>query len=192
MKTAIIIPGMPSKEEYFDPDQKAPSNMHWFSWIQRELLLEEILAQAIELPAPYEPNYEDWKKVFDQFEVNKDTHLIGHSCGAGFLVRWLSENDIKVGKVALVAPWLDPSGELSEDNHFFDFEIDENLGSKTDKLAIFFSSDDYEFIKESVDRIVGRVVGKVELFSFSDKGHFVMGDMNTEEFPELKKFLLED
>ena len=85
MKTAIIIHGRPSKEEYFEKMQDSPSNAHWLPWIQHELLLAGVLAQAIEMPKPYEPTYDGWKSVFERFDVNEETMLIGHSCGGG---RW--------------------------------------------------------------------------------------------------------
>lgn len=31
------------------------------------------------------------------------------SCGAGFLLRWLSENSVRIAKLILVIPWLDPN-----------------------------------------------------------------------------------
>ena len=101
MRTAIILHGMPSKEEYFDPDNESPSNQHWLPWIQRQLILNGVLAQVIELPEPYIPKYGKWASVFEQFKVYAETDLIVHSCGAGFLVRWLSEHKIKVGKVSV-------------------------------------------------------------------------------------------
>jgi hypothetical protein len=37
MKTAIIIHGMPSTEEYYDVNRPASSNCHWLPWIQKQL-----------------------------------------------------------------------------------------------------------------------------------------------------------
>jgi predicted alpha/beta hydrolase family esterase len=182
MKKAIILHGMPSKEEYYDPNMAAPSNMHWIPWVQRRLLLKDILAQAIELPAPYKPEYTEWLKVFEQFDIEKDTILIAHSCGAGFLVRWLSENNVSVGKVVLVAPWLDPEKKLDTD--FFDFDIDPALASKTDDLHIFVSEDDYGNVVESARTIESAIKG-VAVSKFMNKGHFTYEDMGSEEFPEL-------
>jgi len=88
MKTAIIIHGCPTKEEYSDSIRPSPSNCHWFPWLQRQLLLKGVLAQTPEIPDAYEPNYEKWKSMFERFDINEDTLLIGHSCGGGFLVRW--------------------------------------------------------------------------------------------------------
>ena len=56
MKTAIILHGMPSKEEYFDPEGwPAKYDAHWLQWIQRQLIVNGILAQIPELPEPYGP-----------------------------------------------------------------------------------------------------------------------------------------
>ena len=43
MKTAIIIHGMPSKEEYFDVNGASQSNKHWIPWIQKHLILNNTL-----------------------------------------------------------------------------------------------------------------------------------------------------
>ena len=146
-----------------------------------------ILTQALELPKPYEPVYEDWKLVFERFDVNKDTILIGHSCGAGFLIRWLSENKVDVGKVVLVAPWLDPNHELS--TGFFNFEIDTEVPKRTAGVSIFISSDDDSDIQISVETLKNKWP-EVKILRLEGKGHFTLEDMGTREFPELKELLL--
>ncbi|MEX2514972.1 MAG: alpha/beta fold hydrolase [Candidatus Paceibacterota bacterium] len=188
MKTAIILHGMPSKEGYFDPEREAQSNSHWLPWVQRQLILKNVLAQAIELPTPYEPVYEDWKRTFEQFHIDEDTILIGHSCGGGFLIRWLSENNTKVGRVVLVAPWLDPDGEV--DNDFFDFQIDPELVGKTDGIHIFISEDDDADSLDSL-KIIEKKIKNVSVTRFKDRGHFTYGDMGTEEFLELIDVIFE-
>ena len=187
MKTAIITPGMPSKEGYYDPSQQAQSNKHWLPWLQRELLLKDILAQAIEWPKPYAPVYEDWLKTFEGFQVDEDTDLIGHSCGGGFLLRWLSENDVQVGKVVLVAPWLDPEGEVESD--FFDFELDLDLTKKADSVHVFISKDDEQDILDSVATLRA-VYSDIQFHELEGLGHFTFRDMRTVEFPELRDLLL--
>ena len=187
MKTAIILHGMPSWEEYMNPNSDAQSNKHWSPWIQRQLIIKGVLAQAIELPKPYKPVYEDYKKVFEQFDINEETMLIGHSCSAGFLIRWLSENDVKVGKVALVAPWIDVNKEIK--SGFFDFEIDPKISEKTKGLYLFYSSDDKD-VKGSVD-ILKKTLKDGEFIELKEKGHFIISLMGTKEFPELRDVLLE-
>lgn len=189
MKNAVILHGMPSKESYLNPEKDAQSNCHWLPWIQQQLLANNVLAQTPEFPAPYDPVYEDWKSVFECFEISNDTILIGHSCGAGFLVRWLSENKIHVGKVVLVAPWIDPNKELK--TGFFDFEIDAQIFHRTESLTIFISEDDDQEMLETV-QILEKECPGIETIRMNGKGHFTFRGMGTKEFPELKALLLEE
>lgn len=184
MKTTIIIHGMPSKEDYFNPAGDSQSNCHWLPWLQKQLTNQSILAQTPEMPEPYEPNYEKWKSVFEQFHVDEDTTLVGHSCGGGFLVRWLSESKKKVGKVILVAPWMDPEHEERESvGDFFEFEIDSVLSDRASEVVVFVSNDDEKSILDTVEAL--KTVKNIQIKQFSDKGHFTLGDMGTREFPEL-------
>ncbi len=189
MKTAIIIHGWPNKEEYYNINISSPSNMHWLPWIQKKLLLKNVLAQTPEMPQAYKPHYEDWKSTLEQFKIDEETILIGHSCGGGFLVRWLSETDIKVGQVILVVPWVNPSyptkvpAEIFEPD-FFRFDISENISAKTAGIKIMYSTDDYPEVIESI-KILKSKLKNVEFQEFTGKGHFTFKTMKTVEFPEL-------
>lgn len=187
MQTAIILHGMPSKDEYDDPTCSSPSNSHWLPWVQHQLLLNNILTQTPELPHPYQPEYDQWREVFEQFSIHENTHLIGHSCGAGFLIRYLSENKIQVGKLTLVAPWIDPSRSVLP--AFFSFQIDPTLVSRTSGTMLFLSDDDGDDIHQSTSLLKDQLPG-LQLQTFSDRGHFTFDDMKTEQFPELVKFVL--
>lgn len=187
MGKAIIIHGMPSKEEYFGPEGTSQSGKHWLGWLKDELIKISSDVVAPEMPEPYEPLYEKWCSTFEKFSVDENTMLIGHGIGAGFLIRWLSENKIQVGKVVLVAPWLDPRCELQ--NGFFDFEIDKELVTRVESVTIFVSSDDDRDILESVKIIRDDLPGVI-MKEFSNQGHFTFGDMGTHKFPELLEILL--
>jgi predicted alpha/beta hydrolase family esterase len=188
MKTALILHGMPDRNDYYsdEPERSAESNRHWLPWLQHRLVQRDILTQTPEMPIPYAPNYKLWKGVFEQFTLHEDTILIGHSCGAGFLFRWLSEHDVKVGQVLLVAPWIDPTKELQAHGlpDFFDFQMDENLVSKTAGITIFGSDDDYPEIGQSIEQIMAAIPG-IKFRRFSDHGHFTRQSMMTDAFPEL-------
>lgn len=187
MKRTIIVHGMPSKEEYLNKSVDSPSNCHWLPWLQKQLLVNNILAQTPEFPEPYHPVYEEWKKVFEQMGIDKETHLVGHSAGAGFLLRWLSETETSVGKVALIAPWIDLDDELGNKN--FECILDEFLLKKTTQLTVFVSNDDDEQIIRSVTEIQ-KNIPSIEIKNFTGKGHFTLSDMGTREFPELTEFLI--
>lgn len=182
MKTAVIVHGYNDRSEYLDTSRPAASNDHWLPWIQRQLLLKGILAQTPEMPGFYEPHYEAWKEMLERFDLNEQTILVGHSCGGGFLVRWLSESNTKVGRVVLVAPWLDPEHKIDE--NFFKFEIDDDLASKTAGVIVMYSTDDDPEILKSVG-ILKSHLKDVEFQGFEGKGHFVLRSMKTKEFPEL-------
>lgn len=187
MKTAIIIHGKPSKEEYYDENRPASSTCHWISWIKKQLLLKDILAQTPEMPAPYNPEYGAWSKTLERFDLNEDTILIGHSCGGGLIVRYLSENDVKVGKVVLVAPWIDLEKTL--DTGMFDFEIDENIVNKTSGLTIFSSTNDMDSVQDSI-KFIKEKVKDIKIIEFKNYRHFCLKDMGTEKFPELLEEVL--
>ena len=178
---------MPSKEGYYNSKGDSESNSHWLPWLQHELLIKDILTQTPEMPSPFEPDYNLWKSVLDQFILNEDTILIGHSCGAGFILRYLSENNIKVGKIFLIAPWIDPTHK--EAPKMFEFEIDSNLQSKTGEITVFLSNDDDNQIIDSVN-IIKSKLNMTKILEFSSKGHFCLKDMNTREFPELLEEIL--
>ena len=189
MKTAILIHGWPDKDRYFNLETPSPSNAQWFPWLQKQLLLNDIVAQAPEMPDAWEPEYEKWKTTFEQFAVDEQTVLVGHSCGAGFIVRWLSENRITAGKVILVAPWIDPLDEKELDNGFFNFVIDPSIVSRVKSIDILYSTDDDLPMIESV-KILQKVLPSSVMHEFHDKGHFDVIDMVDGKFPELIEIIL--
>ena len=185
MKNAIIIHGKPYKDEYYSDKYPSASNFHWIPWLQKQLLIRDIKADTPEMPHAYRPVYEVWKTEFERFDVTPETILVGHSCGGGFLVRWLSEHpDIKVGKVVLVAPWIDPEKEL--DTGFFNFEIDTQLVSRTGGVTIFNSIDP---VQASVKNL-RKTIPNIKYVEFENLGHFCVEDMESEAFPELLKEIL--
>jgi uncharacterized protein len=188
MKNAIIIHGRPDKEEYYDPLVPSCSNSHWFPWIQKQLLSHDIPTQTPEIPNSFDPQYDVWKKEFERFDITPETILVGHSCGGGFLVRWLSKNkNVTVGKVVLVAPWIDPDRDSTTD--FFDFTIDPDLVKRTKRFIIFHSDNDYVSIQKTV-KILRDTVKGTEYREFQNYGHFCIEDMKTPEFPELLEVLI--
>ena len=186
MKNALIIHGTCSKKEYFSEEFPSLSNSHWFPWLQKQFLMEGIFTQTPEMPEAYSPDYIKWKKEFERFDVDENTILIGHSCGGGFLLRWLTENKVKVLKLILVAPWLDPQRTKTTD--FFDFSIDPDLQKRT-KIDLFLSEDDDKDILESV-RIIHESVPGINVHRLKNMGHFTYTDMKTHVFPEILKVAL--
>jgi predicted alpha/beta hydrolase family esterase len=186
MNNAILIPGRPDKIEHYDPSLPANSDDHWFPWLSRQFILKDIHAVVVEPPMPFQPRYELWKKEFERFDISSNTIIVGHSCGGGFLIRWLSENkDFKVGKVVLVAPWINPENNPESDTaDFFEFDIDPTFPARTAGVTVFSSDDDQETIQKSVS-IIKDKVPDIKIVGFHNYGHFCYENMKTREFPEL-------
>jgi predicted alpha/beta hydrolase family esterase len=188
MKNAIILHGKPGKKEYYDPKVPSASNNHWFPWLQKQLLVHGIVAYTPEVPNSWKPHYPTWKEEFERFEITPETVLVGHSCGGGFLVRWLSENkSIKAGKVVLVAPWFDPDREDTTD--FFEFTMDPNLTDRTESITIFNSDGDEESVQKTV-KTIRESIKDINYREFHNYGHFCRKDLKTEEFPEVLEEVL--
>ncbi len=192
MKQVILIHGLPDKEEILDDIFPSPSNAHWFPWIQKQLTKKDILCQSLEMPKSYNPTYSEHKRVLDQMEISNETILVGHSCGGGFLLRYLSEHkELEPKRVILVAPWLDLEGSLKKLNplsDYFDFEIDETITSRTD-LHCMYSTDDSKDILNSVEMIKEKLPD-IKMSAFTNKKHFTEKHLKSKEFPELLELIL--
>ena len=186
MPLALILHGAPPENEYFDAQQPSPSNAHFVPWLQKELLLKGYEAQTPEMPAPYLPEYRAWRKVFERYELRSDSLLVGHSCGAGFLVRWLSENRRKIARLVLVAPWLDPYRNGCA-GRFFYFKIDPKLSTRAE-VHLVYSDNDGDEINKSVD-IIREALPNVHAHLFEDCGHFCKSEVGA-ELPLLRDIVL--
>lgn len=173
---------MPSLDNYMDPNRDSQSNSHWLPWLQQQLLLHDVLAQTPELPEPYAPDYNKWLGVFSRFDVNNQTILVGHSCGGGFLLRWLSENKVNAKQLILVAPWLDPERILISE--MMEFDLDTGIANRVGKINLFYSDNDSGDVNTSVDMVKSKLP-KTDMHLLRGLGHFTKNDMGRVDFPEL-------
>jgi predicted alpha/beta hydrolase family esterase len=188
MKNAIIVHGAPEKENYYDPKKPSESNAHWLPWLQKELILRDIAAQTPEIPLSYEPKWELWCREAERYDMTPDTILVGHSCGGGFWLKYLSQHpDKQVGKVVLVAPWLDPDETLEED--FFAGDFDSGVVARTQGITVFVSDDDSESVHKSLERIK-REIPDIRVRPFHGLGHFTYENLHGVEFPDLRDEIL--
>ncbi|HNT29477.1 MAG TPA: alpha/beta hydrolase [bacterium] len=186
---AIIVHGIPSKDEYFSDHYPSASNSHWIPWLQKQLLMRDVRTDTPEMFKAYKPDYQEWKTEFEKNAITPETILVGHSCGGGFLLRWLSENKKAiVNKVILVAPWLDP--DKRKGNGFFDFTIDPNLGARAGQIIVFESTNDEKDIYASL-KMIKRSIKNITVRTFENYGHFCYEDLGTDAFPELLEAVLD-
>lgn len=186
MKRAVLLHGRCDREEYFDRHLPSLSNSHWFPWLQKELLCQGIDTQTPEIHEAFQARYDEWERRLESFTSAHVDLLVGHSCGAGVLLRWLSEKGIICRRLILVAPWLDPYREHVAG--FFDFAIDVDIAKRTE-ICLVFSDDDIPSVQKSVEIVKGWFPA-VKEFCFPGYGHFCKEDMGIVEFPELLQICL--
>lgn len=182
-KKCIIVHGCPSdKEEEKHPETRS-YDTHWMPWLKKELISKGIRTETPIMPSPWKPDYQQFKAEFEKYDVDENTVLIGHSCGCAFLVRWLGETKRKIPKLILVAPWKIPEENDDIKKAFYIYKIDETIKDRVNEIIIFTSNDEEDEGKESV-KIFHEALGG-EIVDLPNHGHYTLGDMGTEEFPEL-------
>lgn len=161
---------------------------HWIPWIKKELIKCGVKTETPLMPNPWEPDYETFKKEFEKQDISENTILIGHSCGCAFLVRWLGESKQKIKKLILVAPWKIADEEDGFRPAFYNYPIDETIKSRINEIVMFTADDEEEAGKESL-QIFYQVLGG-RIIELKGRGHYTLGDMGTEEFPELLETII--
>lgn len=192
MKNAILLHGKPSRERYdLAVAGKAPypDEANWFPWTTARLQSQGIQTTVPRLPNPPSPVYACWKSVFEEHAVSSETLLVGHSAGAEFILRWLSEKpEQQTGPVVLVAPYHDYARKHGD---FSEYSLDPDLVSRTGGLAVINSLDDDDNIQRSVGRLTS-TLQHAQLHQFDGYGHFRIGhNMTDEAFPELLEVIQE-
>ena len=186
MKNAIILHGKPSKEKFENPDLLDPSDSNWIPWVKHQLTIRGYKAVAPDLPRPYAPEYDAWKKEFERHDVGPDTSLIGHSAGAGFLLKWLSNNPNAPtsARLILVAPWIDPNRKYGYE---FICHWRGDLLSKIGQITVFHSSNDDDQARRSLDTIRDHIMPDNAVYrDIPAYGHFLTENtMIGPEFPEI-------
>jgi len=173
----IIIHGCPPNEQTV-----TPKGNRWMNWLERKLKEKGFNAVAPDFPTSWNPKYVEWKKVFKQYPVTKNTLLVGHSCGAAFLVRWLLETQKKVKKLILVAPAKVPETESDTRKDLYDFQLPPDATHIADEIVVFTSNDFPHHLK-SLEMY--KISLKPHVIKLENKFHFLYFQMKTNEFPEL-------
>jgi predicted alpha/beta hydrolase family esterase len=189
----IIVHGCNSSKESFE---KSPPYNHWIPWIKKELNNYNINTITPKMPFPYNPDYLLWKKEFEKLNVNKDSILIGHSCGTVFLLRYLDETNIKINKLILVAPWKRSKREEEREEKYKDrlndplykFKINPLIKNQFNEIVIFTSDNEAQTGKEAVIEL--KKVFNPKIINLKNHGHYTLKDMKTEKFPELLEEIL--
>ena len=183
MKNCIIVHGSNSTEK--GSEEGLPENeRHWKPWLKKELEKKGIKVSNELYPKDWAPNYEDWKQVFEKNDIDRNTVLVGHSAGGAFLVRWLWETKKNIEKLVLVSPGKAGRETRKKLSNLYGRNTYKNIKNYVRNGIIIFTSNDdipvhiknaYEYEKELPAKVI----------MLDGHGHYTLGDMGTEELPEL-------
>ena len=187
MKNAVILHGKPTRERYENPLEPKPHEANWLPWLGRQLSTRGVTVAIPAFPKPYFPVYEEWQRVFETNDAGPETGLIGHSVGAEFILRWLSENKAtSIEQAVLVAPYHDYAGKYGG---FSKYGLDAMIPERVGRLTIVSSLDDDEPITRRTHEL-SATFPEARIVELDGYGHFRIGhNMQSEDFPVLLDLL---
>lgn len=145
-----------------------------------------------DMPSPDNARYSYWKLWFEKYipYLEDEVVLVGHSLGAMFLARYLSENivPVKIAKLFLLAGEFTRRAnkqEGEEDGEFFYTHLNnfKQLDKVADHLYLVHSEDDPVVPFENIYKFAEHLPS-ARLVTFEDKGHFW-----SEQFPEIIRLI---
>jgi leucyl-tRNA synthetase len=150
--------------------------------------LKKLKSQEIELLEKFGINInaknlkmEIQKLIQNQKILKKLPNLLGHSLGGNFLIKYLSENNLQINNLYLVASCLD-EGDFSTNLDLISSIEDKVQG----KIYIYHSLDD-KIVDFKQAEILKQKLPKAKLIKFTNRGHFT--DF---KFLEIKNQIIQD
>jgi len=140
-------------------------------------LEEGFLVVSPSMPSKRNAKYLEWAIWFEKLfpYLQEGVILVGHSLGANFLTKYLSENKLPVSieQLHLVAGCFGAGGgfELSDDLS--------NVEAQCGEIYIYHSKDDF-VVDFSDGKKYAKALPTAHFMEFEDRNHFLQ-----EEFPEL-------
>ncbi len=152
------------------------TSLGWKDNLQKDLGSDFQVVKP-KMPCGRNAKYHEWeiwfKKLFPY--VNDNVVLVGHSLGANFLAKYLSENTLPVSidQLHLIAGCYGWSGGFQLPSSL------ENITEQCNQIYIYHSTDD--FVVDFADaKKYKKVLPSARLVQFEDRNHFLQ-----EEFPEI-------
>ncbi len=137
------------------------------------------------MPNPMNAKYDEWRILFKKIVPLLDNNviLIGHSLGAIFLVKYLSENKFpkKILATLLVSPPYDDEGMEESLSDFVLPKSLDKLNKQGGKVFVYQSKDDKVVPSSHLEKYK-KALPSVIIREFKKRGHF-----DQLKFPELIK-----
>lgn len=145
---------------------------NWFPWLQRELDKRDHEVIVPKFPTPEGQSLKNWLKVIDEYKIGKDDILVGHSIGAGFVLRLLEKYKVKAA--FLIAGFLGKLNNAEVDrinSSFFKDPFDwQKIRSNCKHIFIINSDDDPYVPVDQAEHLAEHL--NVAAIIIKNAGHF--------------------
>ncbi|GHS99837.1 hypothetical protein FACS189421_11020 [Bacteroidia bacterium] len=165
---------------------------NWFPWLREQLTARGHRVFVPRFPTPDEQSVETWNRALKEQvpQIGSNTILIGHSCGATYILHILESLENPVHASILVSGFIDKLGNEWFDirnetfvNHKFDWEkIKKNAGRVT-----LLAGDNDPYVPASAARKLADALS-AQLTIIPGGGH-LNSEFGYTEFPEILKIV---
>ena len=188
MRKALILQGW-----YQKPDQ------HWYPWLKKELEKRGYKVSAPQMPSLGKPKIKPWvNKIKKTVKNNENVLFIGHSIGCQAILRYFEalKDDKRVARVVLIAPWINLSKKIIEEEGEEVWEIArpwmetpinwKKVKRHCNSFISIFSGDD-PYVPLSNANLFKKNLN-AQIIILKKKGHFREDD-NIKKLPEILQFI---
>ncbi|MFH1565377.1 MAG: alpha/beta fold hydrolase [bacterium] len=164
--------------------------VNFFTWLKEKLKKLGHTAVCPDLPNTDAPNVDEQADyIINNFEINNDTVLVGHSLGGPVALRVLEKTNKKVSKVLFVDSFIEPNFDDVDREQVeksfdwnFDFEKIKSLAGE----FIVLADKNYSVIPKGQPQKMGEIFDASVMLVYPNEWHFC-----AEQEPEVLKLSLE-
>lgn len=160
----------------------------WFPWLAKKMS-DKYQVFNMSMPNPAHPTKNEWvKHLEDHVKPSASTDFVAHSIGCMAVLRFIERLDKKVGKVVLVAPYIDNIKNYKTIQSFFARKLnEEQIIKNCEQIFCLFSDDDPYVPLSMKDEVEKRL--KAETKVCEGYGHFTRSD-DVLRLPQVRDFLV--
>ena len=149
---------------------------HWFLWLEKKLLQDNVLVTRVHLPNSKSPHLNDWLKELEQkVLLNDEAYIVAHSLGCITAVRYISRMNIPIGGAIFVSGFDRRLVNLPVLDEFVkDIPDIAQAGSLITQKLTILSRDDTIVPPSYTEHFALNI--NSQLIEFKQAGHFLASD----------------
>ena len=167
---------------------------NWFPWVSEKLKLLGHNVFVPQFPTPMNQSVENWNIALKSQipKIDENTILIGHSCGATYILHILESLEKPVAKSIFVSGFIDKLGNEYFDNlnetfvnHNFDWD---KIRKSAGEITILHGDNDPYVPLSAAQRLADGLQTKIQIIS---NGGHLNAEFGYTQFPELVELINE-